>query len=67
MIKIDNFSKIQFFKFAWHFQVKIQKKSNKSQKKISATARLAAAAHASHCENIIRSEKKVIRVKNSKT
>ena len=32
MIKLDNFSKVEFYKFA--FQVKIHKKSNKNYKKI---------------------------------
>ena len=32
MIKLDNFSKIEIFKFGSNFQVKIHKKSNKSKK-----------------------------------
>ena len=46
MIKFDNYSKIEIFKFESNFQVEIHKKSNKSNKS-SAAARLAAAAHAS--------------------
>ena len=48
MIKFDNFSKIEIFKFGSKFQVKIHKKAIKV-KKFSAAARLAAAAHASRC------------------
>ena len=57
MIKFDIFLKIQIFKFEPNFQVKTHKKAIKV-KKISAAARLAAAAHASPCEKVIRSKKK---------
>ena len=33
MIKFDNFSKIEIFKFGSNFQVEIHKESNKSKKK----------------------------------
>ena len=46
MIKLNNLSKIEIFKFGSDFQVKIHQKSNQIQK-FSAAARLAAAAHAS--------------------
>ena len=67
MIELNNFSKIENYKFESNFQVEIHKKKAIKVKKFSAAARLAAAAHASACEKVSRFEKKrAQRKKNEK-
>ena len=61
MIKLDNISNLHDI-----IKLKYTKKTIKFKKKFVGS-RLAALAHASRCEKVIRSQKKVIRVKNSKT
>ena len=57
------FQKLKFSSLDQIFKLKYTKKAIKVNK-FSTVARLAAAAHASPCEKVIRSKKKVIRVKH---
>ena len=67
-MKSEIFEKLKFSSLNQNFKLKYTKKTIKV-KNFSAAARLAAAAHASACEKVLKKiiiKKKILRVKNSK-
>ena len=67
MIKFDNFSKIEIFKFGSNFQVEIHKESNKSKKKFPLPLGLPLPLTPHLVKKLFDLKKKVIRVKIFKT